>query len=169
MIRRPPRSTRTDTLFPYTTLFRSGWSTCVSGTQSRSLTCTRSDGVQVAASYCGTTPTQSQTCSTPTCMAAPRFRFRFGSGPEYSNNSSGSSVNWSSSSSCISQWVSSPGELYATARITNNGVTRDVRASITLNSNIQHGQSYSVYGSSNFGGTVYNIQFTYQSQMDYYC
>src|SRR3546814_3849821 len=29
MIRRPPRSTRTDTLFPYTTLFRSGagWKT----------------------------------------------------------------------------------------------------------------------------------------------
>src|SRR3546814_8140322 len=27
MIRRPPRSTRTDTLFPYTTLFRSGWQT----------------------------------------------------------------------------------------------------------------------------------------------
>src|SRR3546814_1092054 len=26
MIRRPPRSTRTDTLFPYTTLFRSTWS-----------------------------------------------------------------------------------------------------------------------------------------------
>src|SRR3546814_3569766 len=26
MIRRPPRSTRTDTLFPDTTLFRSGWS-----------------------------------------------------------------------------------------------------------------------------------------------
>src|SRR3546814_13344305 len=25
MIRRPPRSTRTDTLFPYTTLCRSGW------------------------------------------------------------------------------------------------------------------------------------------------
>src|SRR3546814_10119735 len=29
MIRRPPRATRTDTLFPYTTLFRSGF---VSGT-----------------------------------------------------------------------------------------------------------------------------------------
>src|SRR3546814_19903852 len=29
MIRRPPRSTRTDTLFPYTTLFRSG---CEDGT-----------------------------------------------------------------------------------------------------------------------------------------
>src|SRR3546814_12068971 len=27
MIRRPPRSTRTDTLFPYTTLFRSTFST----------------------------------------------------------------------------------------------------------------------------------------------
>src|SRR3546814_16491690 len=25
MLRRPPRSTRTDTLFPYTTLFRSQW------------------------------------------------------------------------------------------------------------------------------------------------
>src|SRR3546814_6299341 len=31
MIRRPPRSTRTDTLFPYTTLFRSGHDGRVSG------------------------------------------------------------------------------------------------------------------------------------------
>src|SRR3546814_10844284 len=31
MIRRPPRSTRTDTLFPYTTLFRSGISKAVAG------------------------------------------------------------------------------------------------------------------------------------------
>src|SRR3546814_2032735 len=29
MIRRPPRSTRTDTLFPYTTLFRSRWDASV--------------------------------------------------------------------------------------------------------------------------------------------
>src|SRR3546814_1900797 len=29
MIRRPPRSTRTDTLFPYTTLFRSPESSCI--------------------------------------------------------------------------------------------------------------------------------------------
>src|SRR3546814_12933483 len=29
MIRRPPRSTRTDTLFPYTTLFRSGSLACL--------------------------------------------------------------------------------------------------------------------------------------------
>src|SRR3546814_5509410 len=30
LIRRPPRSTRTDTLFPYTTLFRSAFSLCLS-------------------------------------------------------------------------------------------------------------------------------------------
>src|SRR3546814_17871305 len=38
MILRPPRSTRTDTLFPYTTLFRAGglrgyWSGCVRRTE----------------------------------------------------------------------------------------------------------------------------------------
>src|SRR3546814_7811072 len=31
MIRRPPRSTRTDTLFPYTSLFRSLWLAAASG------------------------------------------------------------------------------------------------------------------------------------------
>src|SRR3546814_10366089 len=31
MIRRPPRSTRTDTLFPYTTLFRSHQKACTNG------------------------------------------------------------------------------------------------------------------------------------------
>ncbi len=155
----------------------SGWSACSGGTQTqtRSVICQEKTGAATATvsdSFCGggkPAASQNQSCSLPSCMAAPRFRFRFGSGPEYSDNSSGSSVNWSSSSSCISQWVSSPGELYATARITNNGVTSDVRASITLNNNIQHGQSYSGYGSANIGGTVYNIQFTYQSQMDYYC
>src|SRR3546814_11876819 len=40
MIRRPPRSTRTDTLFPYTTLFRSGprrraASACLAGVRER--------------------------------------------------------------------------------------------------------------------------------------
>src|SRR3546814_6356084 len=39
MIRRPPRSTRTDTLFPYTTLFRSPLQRCPGGHQSQSLTC----------------------------------------------------------------------------------------------------------------------------------
>src|SRR3546814_8044823 len=33
MIRRPPRSTRTDTLFPYTTLFRSGWYSPISASR----------------------------------------------------------------------------------------------------------------------------------------
>src|SRR3546814_7803804 len=33
MIRRPPRSTRTDTLFPYTTLFRSGRKLAPAGAQ----------------------------------------------------------------------------------------------------------------------------------------
>src|SRR3546814_11359273 len=33
IIRRPPRSTRTDTLFPYTTLFRSTWKRWLPGTQ----------------------------------------------------------------------------------------------------------------------------------------
>src|SRR3546814_11462317 len=36
MIRRPPRSTRTDTLFPYTTLFRSRARRCVSPWRRRS-------------------------------------------------------------------------------------------------------------------------------------
>src|SRR3546814_12256594 len=35
MIRRPPRSTRTDTLFPYTTLFRSVFSQVVGAPQRR--------------------------------------------------------------------------------------------------------------------------------------
>src|SRR3546814_14146557 len=35
MIRRPPRSTRTDTLFPYTTLFRSLLSACSASAERR--------------------------------------------------------------------------------------------------------------------------------------
>src|SRR3546814_19374155 len=43
MMRRPPRSTRTDTLFPYTTLFRSG------STYGRvAAFCERSDGVDLS-------------------------------------------------------------------------------------------------------------------------
>src|SRR3546814_5996062 len=49
MIRRPPRSTRTDTLFPYTTLFRSGprrsscspW--CARSRRRRESACARSE------------------------------------------------------------------------------------------------------------------------------
>src|SRR3546814_6725886 len=39
MIRRPPRSTRTDTLFPYTTLFRSVGSTKRVTTRNKEQTC----------------------------------------------------------------------------------------------------------------------------------
>src|SRR3546814_4173367 len=39
MIRRPPRSTRTDTLFPYTTLFRSPVSTFGSPSFVRTISC----------------------------------------------------------------------------------------------------------------------------------
>src|SRR3546814_5597682 len=41
MIRRPPRSTRTDTLFPYTTLFRSGAEPLVIGDNAMSITAER--------------------------------------------------------------------------------------------------------------------------------
>src|SRR3546814_2522479 len=40
MIRRPPRSTRTDTLFPYTTLFRSAWQSRRRGRQGLALSST---------------------------------------------------------------------------------------------------------------------------------
>src|SRR3546814_14483785 len=46
MIRRPPRSTRTDTLFPYTTLFRSPPSRVRSVRRARGAT--RRDGVTAA-------------------------------------------------------------------------------------------------------------------------
>src|SRR3546814_20508507 len=46
MIRRPPRSTRTDTLFPYTTLFRSNTST-VTDNGDGTYTITNADGTTV--------------------------------------------------------------------------------------------------------------------------
>src|SRR3546814_3226206 len=50
-IRRPPRSTRTDTLFPYTTLFRSPWSSLCR----RAGQCAQSGAAFKAASLTGTT------------------------------------------------------------------------------------------------------------------
>src|SRR3546814_19143632 len=44
MIRRPPRSTRTDTLFPYTTLFRSHNPEC--GTSRNALAMIRNTGIE---------------------------------------------------------------------------------------------------------------------------
>src|SRR3546814_2282125 len=46
MIRRPPRSTRTDTLFPYTTLFRS--KAFLTGSDTPSTTSGRFDELQIA-------------------------------------------------------------------------------------------------------------------------
>src|SRR3546814_11688127 len=40
MLRRPPRSTRTDTLFPYTTLFRSRWGGALSEALGEAVTLT---------------------------------------------------------------------------------------------------------------------------------
>ena len=40
-----------------------GWGACSGGTQTRSVTCTRSDGARVDASLCGLPNTQSQGCS----------------------------------------------------------------------------------------------------------
>src|SRR3546814_7084893 len=51
MIRRPPRSTRTDTLFPYTTLFRSTGR--IIDTPVSELACT---GAAIGASLCGYRP-----------------------------------------------------------------------------------------------------------------
>src|SRR3546814_4463942 len=42
MLRRPPSSTRTDTLFPYTTLFRSVWAAPALGNETRRDTDSRS-------------------------------------------------------------------------------------------------------------------------------
>src|SRR3546814_3572565 len=57
MIRRPPRSTRTDTLFPYTTLFRS------STTSTVSLCARRSSGMPL---ICARATSQQSAISTPT-------------------------------------------------------------------------------------------------------
>src|SRR3546814_2266506 len=49
MIRRPPRSTRTDTLFPYTTLFRSK----CEPSASRSARATGGDALRILVAYSG--------------------------------------------------------------------------------------------------------------------
>src|SRR3546814_1768989 len=49
MIRRPPRSTRTDTLFPYTTLFRSGLALAQPGRQAQRLGCAQLDAADILA------------------------------------------------------------------------------------------------------------------------
>src|SRR3546814_17521882 len=76
MIRRPPRSTRTDTLFPYTTLFRSSSISCMrkgsnGGTSDRAR---RSP----FCSSCAFSPSRSCSCGSPNgaarCEPAPLVR-----------------------------------------------------------------------------------------------
>src|SRR3546814_8149414 len=62
MIRRPPRSTRTDTLFPYTTLFRSGYRIKPHG-QLVLVSC---------AHYCASTPSLSTSWSRTTLQGGQR-------------------------------------------------------------------------------------------------
>src|SRR3546814_11642840 len=75
MIRRPPRSTRTDTLFPYTTLFRSlvedvfaDWKP---GTMPATVT-PRSDGPQSSVVYLIDKPGTPQTVIRAALVAPPR-------------------------------------------------------------------------------------------------
>src|SRR3546814_4967407 len=66
MIRRPPRSTRTDTLFPYTTLFRSGFPNI------------GSDDYKEIACYALTTPLPDMVMMvTPSVGEWPRLSIRF--------------------------------------------------------------------------------------------
>src|SRR3546814_2499355 len=67
MIRRPPRSTRTDTLFPYTTLFRSG------GRASAELPAGRSHAVSLfrAALQCPPDPLRPALCDRGRELSGP--------------------------------------------------------------------------------------------------
>src|SRR3546814_2155538 len=68
MIRRPPRSTRTDTLFPYTTLFRSGTdrdSACASAP-----VCCRNARPITSSTTCRSRCIAARTCSSATATAA---------------------------------------------------------------------------------------------------
>src|SRR3546814_19352812 len=56
MIRRPPRSTRTDTLFPYTTLFRSLPECAPSALTARSPTNSTPPPPSTVSLYCGQRP-----------------------------------------------------------------------------------------------------------------
>src|SRR3546814_7364434 len=68
MIRRPPRSTRTDTLFPYTTLFRSGGELGVFGIESALDLIEHA--LLVLGEWHGTSPGTGSLATTPRCEAA---------------------------------------------------------------------------------------------------
>src|SRR3546814_2702138 len=68
MIRRPPRSTRTDTLFPYTTLFRSP-RMCGNSPQ-------HAAGLSRGGRFCGSHTSGTGNCSTHAILSGKRFRLR---------------------------------------------------------------------------------------------
>src|SRR3546814_17495319 len=82
MIRRPPRSTRTDTLFPYTTLFRSCVVQCHPGTLPRpvSLTSATTGGGPCSAVHRGVGPRPPETSvNPPPCQPPDRKSTRLNS------------------------------------------------------------------------------------------
>src|SRR3546814_9792167 len=72
MIRRPPRSTRTDTLFPYTTLFRSGHAAAAHGRSRRGDLGARGIGRRCIAAGRGGHPLRTEHAFIARRSAAPR-------------------------------------------------------------------------------------------------
>src|SRR3546814_8839668 len=70
MIRRPPRSTRTDTLFPYTTLFRSD-AASVTATRTRSIAASGSGGTRPRTSRSLTRARYSSRLSSEETVSSP--------------------------------------------------------------------------------------------------
>src|SRR3546814_8134356 len=72
MIRRPPRSTRTDTLFPYTTLFRSHQLGAASGggvlNVCRGVTHTIHEAIDLAIAQCGAVRSEEHTSELQSLM-----------------------------------------------------------------------------------------------------
>src|SRR3546814_11812347 len=83
MIRRPPRSTRTDTLFPYTTLFRSGITDRASPGFARERGCPQGDRRDqgAATEVAGRGPCPVQGGSTHLGGLPPALRFRVSQAP----------------------------------------------------------------------------------------
>src|SRR3546814_15155675 len=94
MIRRPPRSTRTDTLFPYTTLFRSDRADSASIRLANRPAC-RESATQFPQPGPAASPVVPLTrrrpedsCAAPTALAAPNIKLSAGMGAASLSDSS---------------------------------------------------------------------------------
>src|SRR3546814_2813262 len=89
MIRRPPRSTRTDTLFPYTTLFRSNYGATLrrvpADSQDERRTCRRGTGGDLDA-YSPTRPNQRRSCDCQRDGSRGRYGDLLASSEEYTSD-----------------------------------------------------------------------------------